>query len=63
MGTISGSILAVFASMGIPAIHLLTASIYGQFLATIVIAKIIFPQTEKPYNPTHQDQVRCVRLF
>ncbi len=46
MGTISGAILVVFASMGVPAEHLLTASIMA-IPATIVIAKILYPETEK----------------
>ncbi len=46
MGTISGSILAVFAVMGVPAVHLLAASVMA-IPATILIAKIIFPETEE----------------
>ena len=46
MGTISGSILAVFAVMGVPAIHLLAASVMA-IPATIIIAKIIYPETEE----------------
>lgn len=47
MGTISGAVLAVFAGMGIPAVHLLTASVMA-IPATIVIAKILYPETETP---------------
>jgi CNT family concentrative nucleoside transporter len=47
MGTISGSILAVFAVMGVPAAHLLAASVMA-IPATIIIAKIIYPETESP---------------
>ena len=47
MGTISGSILAVFAVMGVPATHLLAASVMA-IPATIIIAKIMYPETEKP---------------
>ena len=47
MGTISGSILAVFAVMGVPATHLLAASVMA-IPATIIIAKIIYPETEEP---------------
>lgn len=47
MGTISGSILAVFAVMGVPATHLLAASVMA-IPATIIIAKIIYPETESP---------------
>lgn len=46
MGTISGSILAVFAVMGVPAVHLLAASVMA-IPATILIAKIIYPETEE----------------
>ncbi len=45
MGTISGSILAVFASMGVPAKHLLASSIMA-IPATILISKILYPDTE-----------------
>ena len=47
MGTISGAILAVFAAMGIPAVHLLTASVMA-IPGTILIAKILYPETEQP---------------
>jgi len=46
MGTISGSILAVFVAMGVPAVHLLAASVMA-IPATIVIAKIIYPEEEE----------------
>lgn len=46
MGTISGAILVVFAAMGVPAMHLLTASMMA-IPATIVIAKMLLPETEK----------------
>ena len=46
MGTISGSILAVFAVMGVPATHLLAASVMA-IPATIIIAKILYPETEE----------------
>lgn len=46
MGTISGAILAVFARMGVPATHLLGASVMA-IPATIIIAKIIYPETEE----------------
>ena len=45
MGTISGAILVVFASMGAPVISLLTASVMA-IPATIMIAKILLPETE-----------------
>ena len=47
MGTISGSILAVFAVMGVPAAHLIAASVMA-IPATILISKIIYPETEEP---------------
>jgi CNT family concentrative nucleoside transporter len=47
MGTISGSILAVFAVMGVPATHLLAASVMA-IPATILISKIIYPEMEEP---------------
>lgn len=45
--TITGSLMAVFASMGISAGHLLTASIISA-PAALVIAKILQPETGKP---------------
>lgn len=47
MGTISGSILAVYAAMGVPAVHMLGASVMA-IPATILIAKILYPETETP---------------
>ena len=46
MATISGSILAVYASFGVPIKHLLAASVMA-IPASIVIAKILMPETEK----------------
>lgn len=46
MGTISGSILAVYASMGVSIEHLLASSVIA-IPATILIAKILIPETEK----------------
>lgn len=46
MGTISGSILAVYASFGAPIEHLLAASIMA-IPATIMIAKILLPETQE----------------
>lgn len=45
MGTISGSILAVYASFGAPIEHLLAASVMA-IPASIMIAKILLPETE-----------------
>lgn len=47
MATISGSILVVFSSMGVPAKHMLAASVMA-IPASILIAKIIYPETETP---------------
>lgn len=46
MGTISGAILVVFVAMGVPAPHLLTASVMS-IPATIMIAKILLPETDQ----------------
>lgn len=46
MATISGSILAVFAAMGVPACYMLAASVMA-IPCSIVIAKIMMPETEK----------------
>ena len=46
MGTISGAILVVFAAMGVPITHLLAASVMG-IPASILISKILLPETEK----------------
>lgn len=46
MATISGSILVVFAAMGVPAQHMLAASVMA-IPASILIAKIIMPETEQ----------------
>ncbi len=45
MGTISGAILVVFSSMGVPAEHLLASSVMA-VPATILIAKMLLPETE-----------------
>ncbi len=47
MGTISGAILVVYASMGVPAGHMIAASVMA-VPATIMIAKILLPETGKP---------------
>jgi len=46
MATISGAILVVFALMGVPIDHLLTSSVMS-IPASILIAKILYPETEK----------------
>lgn len=45
--TISGSLMAIFANIGVSAGHLLTASIISA-PAALVIAKILQPETEQP---------------
>ena len=47
MGSISGAILVVYAAIGVPTVHLLTASIMS-IPATILIAKMLYPETETP---------------
>ena len=47
--TISGSLMAVFAGLGISAGHLLTASLISA-PAALVLAKIMLPETETPVS-------------
>lgn len=47
MAHVSGSILVLYAAMGVPAPHLLAASIMA-LPGTIVISKILMPETETP---------------
>lgn len=47
MGTVSGSILAVYASIGVPVVHLLSASVMA-IPATILLAKMLYPETGHP---------------
>lgn len=49
MGTISGSIMAVYSKLGAPIEHLLAASVMA-IPTTIMIAKILLPETEKKHN-------------
>jgi CNT family concentrative nucleoside transporter len=51
MGTISGAILVVYSSMGVPAGHMITASVMA-VPATIMIAKILLPETGHPKTLT-----------
>lgn len=51
MATISGAILVVFAAMGVPAPHLLSASVMA-IPASIVISKILLPETEQTKTGT-----------
>lgn len=43
--TVSGALLAVYASMGVPSLHMLAASVMA-IPGSIVMAKIIYPETE-----------------
>ena len=52
MGTISGAILVVFAAMGVPISHLLTASVMA-IPATIMMAKILLPEEAKEHATQH----------
>ena len=54
MGTVSGSILAVYAAIGVPIVHLLGASVMA-IPATILIAKIIYPEIERPVSEADVD--------
>jgi CNT family concentrative nucleoside transporter len=47
MATISGSVLVVYAAWGVPAPHLLAASIMA-VPAAIIFAKILVPETDEP---------------
>jgi len=47
MATISGAILVVFAAMGVPTAHLLASSVMS-IPASIMMAKILIPETQKP---------------
>lgn len=49
MGAMSGSILAVYASFGVPAVHLLSASMMA-IPSTILISKMLYPETDKPVS-------------
>ncbi|MFC1854249.1 NupC/NupG family nucleoside CNT transporter [Candidatus Dependentiae bacterium] len=53
MATISGAILAVYASLGIPVSHLLTASVMA-VPSSILISKILMPETEADIEKTDQ---------
>jgi CNT family concentrative nucleoside transporter len=43
--TVSGALLAVYASMGVPSLHMLAASVMA-IPGSIVMAKILYPETE-----------------
>ena len=46
MATVSGAILAVFGGMGVPMIHLLTASAMA-IPGALIISKVLYPQDEE----------------
>jgi len=46
MATISASILAVYAAMGVPAVHMLASSVMS-IPGALLVAKIIYPETTK----------------
>jgi CNT family concentrative nucleoside transporter len=52
MAHISGAVLLAYAAMGIPASYLITASVMAA-PATIVLAKILRPETEEPVTAGH----------
>lgn len=47
MATISGAVLVVYVAMGVPAVHLLAASVMG-VPGSLLIAKMLYPETEVP---------------
>lgn len=47
MATLSGSLLAVYGALGVPMIHLLSSS-FMAIPGSILIAKMLIPETEKP---------------
>ena len=47
MATLSGALLAVYGSLGVPIVHLLSASVMA-IPASILIAKILIPEEETP---------------
>lgn len=46
MATISGAVLVVYTAMGVPALHLLAASVMA-IPSALLIAKILYPETEQ----------------
>ncbi len=47
MATISGAVLVVYTAMGVPALHLLAASVMA-IPSALLIAKILYPETGHP---------------
>ena len=54
MATMSGSILAVYGSMGVPMLHLLSASVMS-IPGAILISKILLPETTSPETLNGRD--------
>lgn len=50
--TVSGSLLAVYASMGVPSLHMLAASVMA-IPGSIVMSKILYPETEESQFAEH----------
>ncbi len=50
--TVSGSLLAVYASMGVPSLHMLAASVMA-IPGSIVMAKILYPEEKKSQTASH----------
>lgn len=47
MATISGAVLVVYSSMGVPAHHMLVASVMA-IPSSLLITKILYPETDQP---------------
>lgn len=47
MATISGAVLVVYAAMGVPVTHMLASSVMA-IPSAIIIAKMLYPETESP---------------
>lgn len=56
--TVSGSLLAVYASMGVPSLHMLAASVMA-IPGSIVMSKILYPETQKS-NVAHAAEPEVV---
>lgn len=65
MAAISASVLIIYARIGIPAVHVLTATIMS-IPASIFIAKILVPETEKSLaatNPNLEFEKKTTNIF
>ena len=56
MATLSGSLLAVYGALGVPMLHLLSSS-FMAIPGSILISKILIPETEKPETLKASDLV------